>query len=140
MLRMHSRLDKSIKRIGTYVLKGFKLEFNCGKRYEAFANVVKTGSPKDFVEGVLYELTPEQVYVLDHYEGVPYHYVKFYFQDNGRIIYGYLSESEDFKSSALPTLFYLRTIQKGAEENDLYHTYNLMSEIIKKVKRYDNLF
>lgn len=57
------------------VLKGFRLAFNkidYSTVGAGFANIVKANG--SIVEGVLYQVRPEFMKVLDCYEGVPNHY------------------------------------------------------------------
>lgn len=131
LARIERRLGK-VKKISTYVLVGWRLVFNCGF-WSTYANIEK-GLDTDKVEGVLYELTPRQIYLLDQYEGVPNSYEKFYQIHNDKIIYAYISR--DLKiAPEYPELEYLALCQAGAEENGLQDTYtrfeNLKNEIIK---------
>lgn len=57
------------------ILKGYTLKFNkvsFRNLHEGFANIVPDA--KEFVEGVLYDLSDTDIEKLDQYEGYPVHY------------------------------------------------------------------
>ena len=57
-----------VKKLKIAKLENFELVFNCGTDTQSFANIQeKNGS---YVEGVIYDLTEEQLMLLDYYEGV----------------------------------------------------------------------
>lgn len=126
--RLQDRLGK-VKKIGTAVLPGYNLIFNCGWKSRSVANIIKT-SENDKVEGVIYELDDYQIFELDRYEGWPYSYEKFFFMSEGRILFGYHSVSEFFKSDAYPSYPYLCLLIDGAQENKLKYT-------LEKLQKYE---
>ena len=54
------------------ILPGYRLVFN--KDPGGFANIEP--APEEYVEGILYLLTQENIAQLDRHEGVPTHYVR----------------------------------------------------------------
>lgn len=112
-----------VKRVGSVVLPGYSLTFDCGWRTHSYANVKKADSDEYIVEGVGYELSDAQISRLDFYEGWPYHYTKFYFRDHkGRMMFGYWSMDKYYSSNALPDIKYLNYLITGARENNLTAT------------------
>lgn len=67
---LRARLEKRVGRVkdhGKFTLDGYRLRFNCGNQQTSFANIQpEIGSQ---VQGVLYSLTLDQLFILDHYEG-----------------------------------------------------------------------
>lgn len=58
-------------------IAGYRLTFDAGACVNSvFANVKKTGYERDVVEGVIYQMTPEQEKILDLSEGWPNLYSK----------------------------------------------------------------
>lgn len=108
-----------VKIAGTYVIKCYKLVFNCGIN-ASFANMVYTGDPNDFVEGILYDLDDRQINRLSDYEAF---YVKTFlpFTDK-RIIYFYQCTDPRYLREGRPSLTYLNLIIDGCIENRLYST------------------
>lgn len=96
---------------GNHRLYGYKLTFDaCSQFGDAYANIQKSDNPSDFVEGVLYEMTPVQFSILDKYEGL---YDRNYFVlPNGRICCTYVSyvSKNDY---SYPSVDYLNIIIDG---------------------------
>lgn len=111
-----------------YILENYKLVFNVG--FTSFANIVP--SQGDIVEGILYDITPEQFKVLD---GIELFYIRSYFQiDKNTIGCTYIGKEDVVTRERKPDLFYLNIIIDGAEESGLIHTYKNL--VIYKLKNY----
>lgn len=121
--RLYYRVGRVLT-IGTYRLYGYKLSFNCGIE-TAFANVVKAG-PKDFVEGVLYDIGYTGEHILDHYEGF---YTKKTIKGRSRDEEIFFYEgSEKFLipkgRRIMPDRYYVNIILDGCVIHGLKDTYN----------------
>lgn len=128
--RINRRLFAIIPVYRTYVLEGYRFVFNTGiSKKAAFANIIP--SPRDTVEGVLYELTGQQFKELSHYEGC-YH-PEFFIVDNQSVIVYVGNEEYTLLKSPTPSLDYINTIIKGCLEKRLYRTYNELVEYKNKV-------
>lgn len=105
-----------------YTLKGWKLIFNAGSIYSkiAFANIVK--DVKSEVEGILYDLSPEQFNSLDRYEIL---YERYYFQiDNYTLGCVYITKASCvLPIEVKPDLHYLNIIIDGCKNTSLNKTY-----------------
>lgn len=127
--RIVSRVGE-VTKIGTFTLPAWKMAFNCGYRDCAFANVRYTGNQQDRVVGVLYELDPNQIYILDHYENAPRNYYKEYFTlESGALAFMYLSTrwfqlSNNGEKEGLPDLPYVNILLDGYIENGFHQQYN----------------
>jgi gamma-glutamylcyclotransferase (GGCT)/AIG2-like uncharacterized protein YtfP len=74
IVRMRERGIRFSKREWA-VLEGYRLVFNkiaSRNRMEGYANIVKDGG--SYVEGILYDITDEDIEKLDKHEGYPQHY------------------------------------------------------------------
>ena len=112
--RLRSRIGNAkIHRV--HRLQNWELVFNCS----GFANIQP--APGKVVEGVLYEITSDQLNDLDRIEGF-YRKEFFDIEDGGlAIVYVGLNRSIwDF----LPNLSYLNIVLDGLEEHNLLKTYN----------------
>lgn len=146
---LQARLEERLLRYGvvtkvrTYRLMGWKLVFNATSfDYWTFANIEK-GLVTDFVEGVLYELTPKQYIILDRYEGL---YYKYYFDlPNGELACTYICTDKGNLLAGKPQLPYLNIIIAGMKENNLKATYNALVKYkkanykLKRTPKYDEL-
>jgi len=126
--RLKQRVEgfgEPIIRAGTpYVLQDYHLIFNASSSYSSafwcFANIIpRIGSS---VEGILYDMTPEQFTRLDRYEAL---YEKHYFQiDRNTIACTYIAKSISHNIRSKPSLDYLNIIIEGCLASGLKRTYN----------------
>jgi nitrate/nitrite-specific signal transduction histidine kinase len=121
----------AVKKAGTLRLSGYRLLFDTGtKSTSIYANIQKTGNPKDFVEGVVYELSATQIKILDRYEML-YNRV---LENVGKMtlnVYICIDESSKTLSNyKKPTPDYLNLILQGAKENNLTETYEKIYRMI----------
>lgn len=123
--RLKSRVDSHYEKITPgvpYVLQGYALIFNAGSKFGgwSFANIVPNIEAS--VEGILYDMTPDQFKELDRYE-VLYH--REYFRlDNNTIGCAYIANNDN--TTIIPkklTLDYLNIIIDGCLETGLSRTY-----------------
>lgn len=127
--RLERRVGK-VKKLKKYVLKDFKLSFNCGIQ-QKFANIVP--SKGSVVEGVLYEITDEQKWYLDYYEG----FYKAISIDklNKTVVFAYIGLKQFAYEEGIPELSYLNILLDGAKECGLKNLYN---ELLKyKLKNFN---
>ncbi|MBS0290828.1 MAG: gamma-glutamylcyclotransferase [Proteobacteria bacterium] len=118
-------------------LRGYKLVFNIfsPNRNCGAGNLQYTGNPKNIVEGVVYNLTLDQITELDKYEG--------YREENGELsndVYGYKRKSVELFDGTLaeiyiainidpqdaelkPSVDYLKHFLKGRTNGYLSETY-----------------
>lgn len=104
-----------VTKIQNYQLPDYKLVFNTGNEYASFANIVPCKG--SIVSGVIYDITPEQEYQLDIYEGVAagcYKKVWLPWQKEGLLCYIGLRPCNE-----PPQADYLAYIYKGAISHDL---------------------
>lgn len=115
-----------------YTLQNYKLVFNAGAGFAGFcfANIVPCLGEK--VEGILYDLNPEQFERLSRYEAL---YEKQYFKVNeNTIACTYVATVDNtLKKEKKPDLNYLNIID-GCLESNLISTYNKLLEF--KTKNY----
>jgi len=124
-----------------YSLEDYTLVFNAGMRFStfSFANIVPRKGSK--VEGILYDLTPNQFKRLDDYEML---YEKQYFQiDENTIGCVYIAkEMCTLEKEYKPDLSYLNIIIDGCQTTGLKTTYNklvrykLANYKLKKVSKH----
>lgn len=90
VVQLFSRIG-TVKEIGKKVLHGYRIRFNCGlSKKRCFANI-EEGSIKDFVVGVLYEISYEQLNILNLYEAF---YDNIFFKEEDKFIVSYISKKE----------------------------------------------
>lgn len=108
-----------------YTLENYSLIFNVGgfAGNYAFANIIPNPGLK--VEGLLYDLTPEQFDTLDRYETL---YEKYFFPINETTIgCVYIGKNRNISRKACrPSLDYLNTIINGCKQANLTETYNAL--------------
>lgn len=106
-----------------YVLNDYKLVFNAGAMYglHCYANIIPARGEN--VEGILYDITPEQLSSLDRFEVL---YNKhFFYLNNTTIGCVYIAKKEHVeRRPKKPTLDYLNIIIDGCKETGLNRTYN----------------
>jgi len=116
-----------------YVLKNYHLTFNAGAAYGycSYANIVPMQG--SFVEGILYDMTPEQFDLLDRCEGL---YHKEFFQlDSNTIACAYVANKDSISTKRVkPTLEYLNIIIDACLATGLTRTYD--SLVIYKRSNY----
>jgi gamma-glutamylcyclotransferase (GGCT)/AIG2-like uncharacterized protein YtfP len=125
--RIEERVGQ-VTKFATHKLKGFKLNFNTGFQ-SAFANLEMTGIATDFVEGVVYVLSPGQLKVLDHYEGYPECYQKVIHSFYGYDLYIYISINKRYDSNNKIHPLYMQHLITGCEENNFVHTLEFLKTI-----------
>ena len=127
------------KIIGTGYIKGWKLYFNY------HANIQYTGNKHDITPLVIWEITDEDLAMLDLYEGFPKYYVKknlnchinnFYTntKENLNCIVYVMSPSYETKYK-MPDKGYFATIYNGYQANGL-NTKELYDALIHTAKKY----
>lgn len=111
-------------------MNGFVMKFNAGN---AYANLEMSPNDYDFVEGVLYELTPKQMKSLEKFEGFPFFYQKMVFPYKTTQFYTFISVNPRYKCSPklLPTIEYLGHLTKGCRENKLARTLSYIQDLYK---------
>lgn len=120
---MHrDRLEARVGPVSSYqtgTLPGFRLTFNklASQSQHGYANVVYTGLD-EHCPAMAYSLRPEQVNVLDQFEGVPNHYLRvslpFETSAGERIwAHGYLAHPDRLRFDLRPTPDYLQYLQMG---------------------------
>jgi gamma-glutamylcyclotransferase len=129
--RIFLRLGK-VENCGVHKLRGYKLIFNAEASWGqiSYANIIQTNNQKDYVEGVLYGLTPKQYNTLDLYEGL---YNRFYFDIN-RDTLGcvYIYTKNVVEPYYPPEDHYIKICLKGAIENNLTKTIKLLQHELTK--------
>ena len=118
-------------------LKGWKLAFNkisSRNHNEGYANIVE--DDKEYVEGILYEISEESIRELDKYEGYPNHYIKISVNvilENNEIVNAvtYVANPNQVKHGLKPSKEYLNHLIKGC---DL-----LSQEYYEKLRKWDTL-
>lgn len=124
--RLTYRLNRRNIEWRTHILRGYKLVFNCsaGKKSSTFANIIQ-GLPTDSVEGVLYDLTPQELKELSRYEAL---YEQYFFDIGGNnLACVYISTDPDYRNlKSVPDLYYLNIIIDGCLEKGLVDTYNTL--------------
>jgi len=108
--------------VTTYNLEGYALVFNAGE-YNNFANIIQ--SKNDYCEGVIYEMTYEQLRKLDMFEGL-YKRIKFKYKD--RLLHTYVAF---FCSNSIPKITeeYLDHIEKGCIKHNLLKSLEIVRAI-----------
>lgn len=121
--RMMSRVG-NVELVSTdYTLPGYKLVFNAGAQaFGTFANLVKTGDYADFVEGVIYSLTKNQMRDLDGFEGAPITYNRVIERYKGRNMIVYISLNEGYRNHYRMSPMYAEHIRNGCLEHGFAHT------------------
>lgn len=114
--------------VKSFKLRGFKLVFNAGRYWgnNTYANIVE-GIKTDYVEGMLYKITPTQFNRLDHYEGL---YERYFFDvDADTIGCAYIATQDDnlvdvtrYRNTnpGYPTANYLQICMRGCRNHNLY--------------------
>jgi len=103
------------------VIKGWRLEFNKiasrNPNGEGYANIVKDDG---YVEGILYEISEEDIKELDKYEGYPSHYYRI--SDKAILRSGeeveaitYVASKGKMKEGLKPSKEYLSHLLKGGD-------------------------
>ena len=131
--RINERIGK-VKRVGTHRLRGYRLSFNCGsnKGFGSVANLIKTGDMNDYVEGVVYSLTPKQLKTLDLYEGAPQFYNRVIEEYQARPMTMYVCFNEAYRSADGMRPEYFNILVQGCIENNLTHTQKILTNLSKE--------
>lgn len=120
--RLESRVGR-VECLGAHTLKGYELTFDTGTQYECFANVKPS---KDSCEGVIYELTYEQLLQLDWYEGL---YTRIKEEYKGRRLHLYISELRNEKRVPKITQAYQSALLRGCLTHDLQKSLKIIQTI-----------
>lgn len=130
--RLYARVGR-VKVIGAYTIDNYALEFNCGwPPNQMYGNMVRRMGSN--IEGVLYELTEEQIGELDKYECYPRNYTKIYFYDAAKdaIIFAYVATPWfETAREGKPQLDYINYLIKGSLEFNLNKTYEYLTAFKK---------
>lgn len=117
-----------VKKVDVFRLPNYELSFDCGYQV-SYANV----NPKEgaFVEGVIYEMYYRQLKILDSYEGL---YIREkieldFIPLKGRKLHFYISRHRKMNFQFPILASYYKTLLRGAFENDLTFTINLLRNI-----------
>lgn len=105
------------------VLKGWRLEFNkmaSSNPNEGYANIVRANITRDSVEGILYEISGEDIKNLDRYEGYPNHYdkinVKLELNGGSEVeAITYIAQPDKTRNGLKPSREYLNHLLKGCD-------------------------
>lgn len=122
------RLQYRIGKFQTYrvhKLNGYRLVFNCS----GFANIEKA-KEFDFVEGILYKITNDQLNTLDIIEG--FYKKEFFDIENNGIAVVYIGLKEKINNFMKPNLSYLNIILDGLIEHGLKETFNKVCDFKEK--------
>ncbi|MFA9239463.1 MAG: gamma-glutamylcyclotransferase family protein [Candidatus Paceibacteria bacterium] len=110
-----------------YTLQNYRLVFNAGYMYSGivFANIVL--SKGEFVEGILYDITPAQLKELDRFEAL---YEKhFFYLNNNTIACVYIAENNrSLVIEGKPSLEYLNIIIDSCKKLGFTRTYDNLVE------------
>jgi gamma-glutamylcyclotransferase (GGCT)/AIG2-like uncharacterized protein YtfP len=122
--RLEERVGPVVN-LGVTTLSGFVLMFNAGYDDNRFANIKMTGLSKDVVQGVLYELTPKQLRMLDKFEGAPYYYQRMVWKTKGREMHVYICINPLYTPHPSVPIKkeYLNHIAKGYADHNITTTY-----------------
>lgn len=121
-------MSRLVKRVGeckymrSYRLYGYKLAFNAvGFGRVSYANIIPA-TKYDYVEGILYYLTPEQFKQLDRYEAL---YERQYFVITGTDYIGctYIAEAYHLEEGVPSDRDYVETIMQGCKDFGLHKAY-----------------
>lgn len=119
--RLVDRVGK-VKIVGKSLIEGYGLDFNkLGDNRSGKANIhIKEDS---LVEGVLFDLTEEQIEKLDRNEGVNKHYMRCAkdIKLDGKTVVAevYFANENKLQNGLEPTCDYLQYLLDGAKEHDL---------------------
>lgn len=126
------RIKKRIgycKKISNYNLEGYKLQFNYGNSEFSFANLIE--SENDKVEGIVYQITLEQLFLLDYSEGCgnPNYYNRMVDLFKNKPLHFYISFN--IRENLIKPLSkdYYDTLVIGANENNLVNYLKLLNNI-----------
>lgn len=129
--RLQTRVGK-VKVTGVGILHYYKLTFNAGDKemtQGSFANIEKTGNPKDFVEGIVFELTRDQMLILEQYEGAPHFYNKVMEEVGRHKVAVFISLNQSYRREPSITPEYFQHMYMGAKKGGLEHTEKLLSKV-----------
>ena len=102
----------------TGILNGWELKFNkkASAGDWAFANIMK--NKESSVEGIVFEITEEELNLLDKFEGAPNHYKreKVNVLSKGELVecITYIAQSKHIKEGLLPTEEYIGFLISGS--------------------------
>lgn len=123
--RLENRVGE-VNAIGWAIIKNYCLKFNkLGTDGSGKANI----EPKEdsFVEGVLFDLTEEQLKKLDRYEGVNDDYIRCTMDvirfDNKEVAGVYIGNQNTLRGRLKPNCEYLQYLIDGANEHGLSDRY-----------------
>lgn len=117
----------------TYKLYGYKLTFDATNFGCSYANITKT-SYNDYVEGVLYELTPAQFSELDRYEAL---YDKYFFDVTKNTLGCVYIARPSCTADGVPCKReYLETIIEGAQKFGLKQTELITTQVLNETPTY----
>lgn len=134
--RMRNERNINFKSRKFAILENYKLVFNKVSKnnvYLGFANIIQ--SPKNIVEGALYEISDSDLKVIDKFEGFPKHYYRQTIEVicDGKKLEAivYIANSEMIRENIKPDKKYLGYILEGKDiftddyYNDLLKTKTL---------------
>jgi gamma-glutamylcyclotransferase (GGCT)/AIG2-like uncharacterized protein YtfP len=109
---------------GTHKLQGYALTFSSS----GYANIVP--NKKEYVEGVLFHVTPEQLKTLNRIEAL---YSPHFFTIDNYVVCTYIDEDIlSYFGSLEPTTEYVKCIKRGAVNFKLNKTLKICNGILKK--------
>jgi len=130
--RLEARVGKVVN-LGVHTLYGYRLSFNAGfeMSQHAFANLIPTGSMKDSVEGVVYQMSMMQIKLLDNCEVAPHLYTRciHYYKDKDLQVYISFNPAYTGKGhqGVIPTQEYMRFVVDGAFKNNVKSTLDIIT-------------
>lgn len=136
--RLHLRVG-NITVHRPYKLYGYKLVFNAGHKFCSYANIIEA-EPNDYVQGVLYKITSEQLDILNAVEIL--YEREIFVTDLNEICAVYVCSKDHNTTDALPTLDYVNIILQGYTNFGFHEAFNALNEYkarifgIKKLKKF----
>ncbi len=114
-----------VRILGPYSIYGWKLAFNAGVGQNCFANIIPTGKYTDVVEGMVYELTDDQLGMLDDFEGAPQCYTRMIQRFGSEELHVYAAINPNYQhkvdagKAIFPSKSYIQTMLEGAKRWNL---------------------
>ena len=133
--RINERI-KSVKIIGKYKLRGYRLVFNkASEDGSVKANIEESSDPNDSVWGIIHKFDRKEKFILDWHETLGYGYqlICFRIKLNGKseTVHTYIVNETRFKKKGRPYSWYLKLVIAGAVQNQFPKAYiNKLTSII----------
>ena len=142
LCRLRSRTPTAYT-VGVFFLNQHKLKFHkIGKDGSAKCNAHFTGAEADIIEGVVFELDPDEVAELDRAEGLGNGYEKKNVKVTdilGNTVEAFSYFATKTNDSLLPFSWYTKHVLKGAESAGLSDGYIAQIEAVQTINDPDGL-